>query len=370
MNMKKLITSVLLMILAAAPACAQPGLKDVLGKYFLVGVALNTHQTDGKDPRATQLVRQHFNSIVAENCFKGETLQPEEGRFDFSAADRLVDYAQHNHLTVIGHCLVWHSQPPRWIFTDRKGRPVSRKVLISRMRKHVRTVVTHFKGKVHGWDVVNEAIEDDGSFRKSPYYNIIGPEFIDIAFEEAHKADPNAELYYNDYSMSKPGRRAAVCRLVRHLRAKGLRIDAVGFQSHNGLDYPNLNDYETSMDSVAATGVKVMVTELDMNVLPNPTSFGGAGIEQSYQYNKAMNPYAEGLPDSVSARVNRRWIDFFRIYYRHRAQIARVTLWGLTDADSWLNDWPIKGRTNYGLLFDRNYQPKPCVADIIKLFSN
>ena len=367
--MEKLLTSILLLLMTVGPACAQQGLKDALGKYFLVGVALNTYQSDGKDPRATQIVRQHFNSIVAENCFKGEALQPEEGKFDFSSADRLIDYARSNHLTVIGHCLVWHSQAPRWMFTDRNGQPVGRKVLISRLRRHVRTVVTHFKGKVHGWDVVNEAIEDDGSFRKSPYYNIIGPEFIDIAFEEAHKADPKVELYYNDYSMSMPGKRADVCLLVRHLKAKGLRIDAVGFQSHNGLNYPDLHEYETSMDSVAATGVKVMVTELDMNILPNPWNFGGAGIEQNYQYDKVMNPYADGLPDSVSTRVNSRWMDFFRIYYRHRAQISRVTLWGLTDGSSWLNDWPIKGRTNYGLLFDRNYQPKPCVADIIRLFS-
>ena len=365
---KKLLSSILAILLACPLANAQPGLKDVLGKYFLVGVALNTKQTAGNNPTVNQLVDKHFNSIVAENCFKSEEIQPQEGKFHFDEADQVVNYAQQHGLQLIGHCLVWHSQAPEWFFKGPNGKPASRSLLVKRLRNHVRTVVTHFKGKVHGWDVVNEAIEDDGSFRRSPFYTIIGPEFIDIAFDEAHKADPNAELYYNDYSMSKPGKRDAVCKLVRHLKAKGLRIDAVGFQSHNGLDFPDLREYEASMDQIAATGVKIMMTELDMNVLPNPKNFGGAGVEQSYKYNKEYNPYADGLPADVSKKIDQRWMDFFNIYYRHRSQISRITLWGLSDGDSWLNDWPIPGRTNFGLLFDRQYKPKKPVADIIKLF--
>ena len=172
--------------------------------------------------------KEQFNQVVAENCMKGEVNHPEVNRFDFTDGDKLVDWAQKNGKTVIGHCLVWHSQPPKWMFTDANGKPVSREVLIGRMYNHVMTVVTHYKGKIKGWDVVNEAFEDDGSYRKSPYYNIIGPEFIELAFRFAHEADPNVELYYNDYSTSKPAKREAICKLVRDLKAKGLRIDAVG----------------------------------------------------------------------------------------------------------------------------------------------
>ena len=214
----------------------------------------------------------------------------------------------------------------------------------------------------------NEAIEDDGSFRKSPYYNLLGEEFIEIAFRTAHEADPDAELYYNDYSMSKPEKREAVCRLVKRLKEKGLRIDGVGMQSHNGLDYPDLKDYEKSIDAFAACGVKVLITELDINVLPNPEGFGGAAVEQNFEFQQKYNPYPNGLPKDKQKELDKRWIDLFKIYYKHRAQIGRITLWGVCDENSWLNGWPIAGRTNYPLLFDRNYEAKPIVNEIINIF--
>ena len=244
--MKKITTLALGLLLASA-AFAQkgnkaevlPSLQSTLGKHFLIGVAVDTRLPAGQDPAAEAIVKEQFNQVVAENCMKGEVNHPEVNRFDFTDGDKLVDWAQKNGKTVIGHCLVWHSQPPKWMFTDANGKPVSREVLIGRMYNHVMTVVTHYKGKIKGWDVVNEAFEDDGSYRKSPYYNIIGPEFIELAFQFAHEADPNVELYYNDYSTSKPAKREAICKLVRDLKAKGLRIDAVGMQSHNGFDYPD-----------------------------------------------------------------------------------------------------------------------------------
>lgn len=342
------------------------GLKDVIGKDMLIGVALNTRQVAGHTPEAEPVVRKHFNSIVAENCMKAEGLQPGEGRFNFRAGDSLVRFGRRNGAAVIGHCLVWHSQAPKWFFTDKDGQPVSREVLIERIRNHVKTVVTHYKGQVHGWDVVNEAIEDDGSFRRSPLYNIVGEDFIEIAFRAAHEADPDAELYYNDFSMSRPGKRAAVCRMVRRLKAKGVRIDAVGMQSHSGLDYPDLKDYEASIDSFAACGVKVMVTELDVNVLPNPKGFGGAAIDQNFEYQQRFNPYTEALPDSVYRRFEQRCLDLFDIYRRHRHQLSRITLWGISDRESWLNDFPVHGRTNYPLLFNRQYKEKPVVKKIMK----
>ena len=319
-------------------------LKDAIGKYCLIGAAVNQWQSDGQVPAADAVLAKHFNCVVAENCMKPEVLAPAEGIFDFRVADKFVNYARQLGLKVNGHCLVWHSQAPDWWFTNGyAASPVSKEVLKDRLIKHIKTVVGHFKGQVFGWDVVNEAIEDDGSFRKSKYYNLLGEEFIEIAFRAAHEADPDAELYYNDYSMS-------VCRLVKNLKAKGLRIDGVGMQSHNGLDYPNLAEYEKSIDAFAACGVKVLITELDINVLPNPEGFGGADIAQNFELQQKYNPYVNGLPADKQKELDKRWLDLFKIYYKHR------------------NGWPIKGRTNYPLLFDRQYQAKPIINDIIKLY--
>ncbi len=357
-----------LVVLASETVLAQ-SLREAVGKYCLIGAAVNQWQSDGQVPKADAVLQKHFNCAVAENCMKPEVLAPAEGIFDFRVADKFVDYCQRLHLKVNGHCLVWHSQAPDWWFTNGyNASPASKEVLKERLIKHIKTVVGHFKGKVFGWDVVNEAIEDDGSFRKSPYYNLLGEEFIEIAFRTAHEADPAAELYYNDYSMSKPGKREAVCRLVKRLKEKGLRIDGVGMQSHNGLDYPDLKDYEKSIDAFAACGVKVLITELDINVLPNPEGFGGAAVEQNFEFQQKYNPYPNGLPKDKQKELDKRWTDLFKIYYKHRAQIGRITLWGVCDENSWLNGWPIAGRTNYPLLFDRNYEAKPIVNEIINIF--
>lgn len=371
-NMKKMMILAVGAIMAtsvwAQKSPSQPALKDVLGKYFLVGAAVDRNLPAGEDPQAETLVKAQFNQVVAENCMKGELIHPEVNRYDWTDADRLVDWSQRNGMTLIGHCLVWHSQPPKWMFTDETGKNVSRETLIGRMYSHIMTVVTRYRGKIKGWDVVNEAFEDDGSYRKTPYYNIIGPEYLALAFQFAHEADPDAELYYNDYSMSKPGKREAVCQLVRQLKTKGIRIDAVGMQSHNGYNYPDYSDYEKSIEAFAAEGVKVMLTELDMNMLPNPKDFNGAEISQNFKLMEQYNPYVKGLDKKAQKLFNQRYLDLFRIVERHKDVISRVTFWGVNDGHTWLNDWPVKGRTNYPMLFDRDYQAKPVVKDILKLF--
>ena len=359
--MKKIMTlaaGVLLAVSAGAQkTSSELTLKDAMGKYFLIGAAVDRNLPAGEDPQAEALVKAQFNQVVAENCMKGEVNHPEVNRFDFTDGDKLADWAEKNGKTLIGHCLVWHSQPPKWMFTDEKGNLVSREVLIGRMYNHIMTVVTHYKGRVKGWDVVNEAIEDDGSYRKSLYYKIIGPEYIELAFQFAHEADPNVELYINDYSMAKPAKRETYCKIIRNLKAKGLRIDAIGMQSHNGYNYPDYAEYE-----------KVMMTELDVNMLPNPDGFSGAEISQKFELMKKYNPYEKGLDKKAQKLFNQRYLDLFKIIERHKDVISRVTFWGVDDGHSWLNDWPVKGRTNYPLLFDRNYQAKPIVKDIVKLF--
>ncbi len=370
MNGKTIILS--LMAAAVLTAChgtrraeaqSDPGLKDVFGEKFLIGAALNTDQASGKDTAAVRVVRKHFNSIVAENCMKCEVIHPEEDRYDFTRADELVRFGEDNGMTVIGHCLIWHSQLPSWFCTDKDGNNVSAEVLKQRMKEHITTVVSRYKGRVKGWDVVNEAIVEDGSYRKSKFFEILGEEFIPLAFRYAHEADPQAELYYNDYGMSVPGRRDAVVRMVNSLRRQGIRIDAVGMQGHMGMDYPTLEEFEAGILAFAGTGVKVMITEWDMSALP--TVGQSANVSDTVAARKALNPYTEALPDSVSAVWNARMTAFFELFLKHAEVISRVTVWGVGDGDSWKNDFPVPGRRDYPLLFDRRYEPKPFVRELV-----
>lgn len=345
---------------------SEKALQEALKGKFLIGVAMNADQITGKDTAGVRLIKEHFNSITPENCMKSEVLQPEEGKFDFALADQYVDFGQKNNMFIVGHTLIWHSQAPKWFFVDKDGKDVSREVLIERMKNHIYTVVGRYKGRVNGWDVVNEAIEDDGSFRKSKFYEIIGEDYIRLAFEFAREADPEAELYYNDYSMSKEGKRDAVVKMVRKLQSEGVKIDGIGMQGHMTMDFPTLEEEEKSIVAFSETGVKVMITELDLTVLPSPGTKVSADVALSYEYQKQLNPYPNGLPDSVAQAAHDRYAEFFRLFLRHADKIDRVTMWGLTDEDSWRNNWPVPGRTDYPLLFDRNYQPKPIVETIIK----
>ncbi len=339
-------------------------LKTVLADKFLIGVAVNPGQAAERDSVGAALIKKHFNSVVAENCMKSEVIHPEEGRYDFTLADEFVRFGEENKMFIIGHTLIWHSQLPEWFCIDEKGENVEPEVLKARMREHIHTVVGRYKGRVKGWDVVNEAIETDGSYRKSLFYQILGEEFIPLAFQYAHEADPDAELYYNDYGMAHEGKRNAVVTLVKSLKEQGLRIDGVGIQGHMGMDHPNYDEFEKSIVAFGQAGVKVMITEWDMSALP--TVNAGANVADTVSFNDKLNPYSVELPDSVSAVWNERMETFFRLFEKHSDVISRVTAWGLSDGNSWLNYWPIKGRKDYPLLFDRHFQPKPFVQDILE----
>lgn len=341
----------------------EPALKDVFGDKFLVGVAVNVRQSSEVDTASVKIIKKHFNSIVAEDCMKSANIHPEEDRYNFEQADQFVKFGQENNMAIIGHCLIWHSQLAPWFCVDQKGNNVSAEVLKQRMKDHITTIVSRYKGKIKGWDVVNEAIEEDGSYRKTKFYEILGEEYIPLAFQYAHEADPDAELYYNDYGMNVPGRRDAVVKLVNSLKAKGLRIDAVGMQGHMGMDYPTIEDFEASMLAFAGTGVKVMITEWEMSALP--TVHETANISDTVAFSKAMNPYPEALPDSVSAVWNARMKAFFNLFLKHADIVERVTAWGVSDGDSWKNNFPVRGRKEYPLLFDRNYEMKPFLKELI-----
>jgi Beta-1,4-xylanase len=349
----------------AKGAGPEGGLKDAVKDKFLIGVAMNKAQIIGADSIGDNLIAKHFNSIVAENCMKIEAIQPAEGEFDFALSDLFVTFGEEHNMFVIGHTLIWHSQTPKWFFVDKNGNQVSREVLIQRMRRHITTVVNRYKGRVKGWDVVNEAINDDGSWRDSPFYRIIGKDYVKLAFQFTHEADPDAELYYNDYSMALEGKRNAVVKMIKELQSSGVKVSAVGMQTHLMLNSPSISDFEKSLIAFASLGVKVMITEMDVTVLPFPNPKGGADVSQEYRYDAIQNPYKDGLPDSVATALYERYADFFRLFFKHKDKISRVTLWGLTDRDSWRNNWPVRGRTDYSLLFDRKYNPKPIVETII-----
>jgi endo-1,4-beta-xylanase len=362
-----LFPSFLLIIISVSCDYSAPGLKDAFKHDFLIGTAMNAPQILGTDSGAQPFILKHFNSVTAENAMKWERIHPRPGIYNFAMADSMVTFAMKNNLFIAGHVLVWHSQTPDWVFRDSLGNLLSREALLERMRDHIFTVVGHFKGKVKGWDVVNEAVEENGLMRKSKWFEIIGEDYIQKAFEFAHEADPDAELYYNDYNNELRIKRKGVVNIIKDLQGKGVKIDGVGIQGHWHLDSPDLDELDESLTVYASLGMKIMITEMEVNVLPTPPEVYGADVSQQAMYLESLNPYAAGLPDSVEVQLANRYADIFRVLLKHKTNITRVTFWGLHDGYSWKNDWPIKGRTNYPLLFNRDYQPKPAYFAVIKV---
>jgi endo-1,4-beta-xylanase len=357
----------LTILLAAGTACSQeqPALKTAFKEHFLIGAALNPSQFGEANQTEAVIVKTQFNSITPENVMKWEPIHPRPGRYDFSQADKFVEFGMTNGMFVVGHTLVWHSQTPDWVFEDH-GKPASRDVLLERMREHISTVVGRYKGKVKGWDVVNEALEGDGSLRQSPWRQIIGDDFIQKAFEFAHKADPDAQLYYNDFGLEEEPKREGVIALVKKLKAAGVKIDGVGIQEHVNLTWPTNGQLDATLTEFGKLGVKVMITELDVDVLPEHNWSGSAEVTLRLAADPLKNPYTNGLPADVQQTLARRYADLFAIYLKHSDKVSRVTLWGVTDGSSWLNNWPIPGRTSYPLLFDRVGKPKECFAAVIQ----
>ena len=349
--------------LAAAPATT---LKDAFAEHFTVGAALNTQIIVQPEHPARALVKRHFNSVTAANAMKWGPFNPEPGVHVFEHADALVAFAEANGMQVIGHTLFWHQQTPPWVFQDEAGAPISREALLKRMRERVRVVAQRYGTRVHLWDVVNEAIEDDGSPRKSNWYRVLGDDFVPEAFRIAGEELPTSvQLIYNDYSMFQPGRRAAVVKMIHDLRARGLRIDGVGLQGHWGLDFPKLEDAEASIVAFAEAGVRVHITELDVDVLPRSPDMFGADLNKRAQLSPENNPYTAGLPAEMQEKLARRYAEIFALFVKHADKIDRVTFWGVTDGDSWLNGFPVRGRTNHPLLFARANQPKPALDAVL-----
>jgi endo-1,4-beta-xylanase len=324
----------------------------------------------GQDPATEALISRHYDSFTAENAMKPDAMQPREGQFNFADADRLVEIAQQSGATVVGHTLVWHAQTPRWFFEGPDGQPASRELALTRLRNHIKTVVGRYKGRIKQWDVVNEAINDGpGVLRSSPWLKAIGEDYIAEAFRAAHEADPDAILVYNDYNIELGYKRPKALELLKKLIEQEVPIHAVGIQSHWRMDNPPLAETEESIKQYSALGLKVMITELDIGVLP--TKYQGADIStretMTAEQATVMNPYTKGLPDEVAQQQAERYRQAFELFLRYKDVIGRVTLWGPHDGNSWLDGFPIRGRTDYPLLFDRQLRPKPAFFALQKL---
>ena len=332
-------------------------LKDVYP--FKIGTCVNARQVAAPSPAEERLLAGTFNTLTPENELKPVSVQPREGEWRFAAGDRFVAFAERHGMAPIGHCLVWHSQVGAWMFRGGDGARASRALALARMRTHIHAVVGRYRGRIKGWDVVNEALADDGSLRRSPWLECVGPDYIEWAFRYAREADPGCELYYNDYGLDNPRKRAGALRLVRELKAKGLRLDAVGMQTHHRLKAPSLKDYEASLAAFAAAGVKVMATEVDVSVLPAAWGLS-ADVARQAGYAARYDPYRSGLPPEKQRELAERYCALFAIYLRHADAVTRVTFWGFCDRSSWLNNFPVRGRVDHPLLYDRDLAPKPC----------
>lgn len=340
-----------------------------------MGMAINDAIVSGTDKASQDIVVQHFNSITLENSMKAALINPQPGIFNFAPADAFVAFGEAHKMFIIGHTLVWHNQVPSWFFTNAAGKPNSKEEQIERLRSHIKNVAGRYAGRIHAWDVVNEVIDNDGSYRPTLWVNAIGngDTLVKYAFKFASEFAPGTELYYNDFNAWRPAKRDGIVRLVKMLQKEGIRIDGVGMQGHWGLHYPKTTYIEAAIDAYAACGVKVMITELDVDVLPLTKEgqiIGQAMSEKQFQleeFKTFLDPYPVALPDSVQQLLTNRYAELFRIFYGRKDKIKRVTCWGVHDGMSWKNDYPVPGRMNYPLLWNRNREPKPALHAVLRV---
>ncbi len=348
-------------------------LKEVYQGSFLIGSAVNAEIVAGEDKRSQDILIKQFNTITAENVMKAGPINPEPGIFNFGPADDFVEFGESIGAFIVGHTLVWHNQTPTWFFQDEEGRQNTKEAQIERLRSHIETIASRYAGRVDAWDVVNEVIDNDGSYRLTTWVQGIGSgdELVKLAFKFASEYAPDTELYYNDFNAWRPTKRDGIARLVRVLQSEGIRIDGVGIQGHWGLNFPKKNYIEAAIDTFAALGMKVMITELDVDVLPltQEGQIIGLGMNhpqfQLEEFESFLDPYADGLPDHMHKALADRYAELFDIFYVKRDKIDRVTFWGLHDGMSWKNNYPIPNRTNYPLLFDRNRMAKPAFEAVL-----
>lgn len=353
----------------ALSALEVPSISAIYKDSFPIGAAVEPEQLDGIEGK---ILKRHYSSITAENVMKPISLQPEEGEFHWGPADRIVEFAEENDMKLRFHTLVWHHQVPDWFFldengnemvkeTDPKQRKKNKKLLLKRLRTHIKTVVKRYRDEVDAWDVVNEVIDPNASnpwkLRESKWYKITGMDYIKVAFKTARKyAGKDAKLFINDYNTNVPEKRDALYRLVKHLLEQGVPIDGVGHQTHINVTWPSVESIKESIELFSSLGLDNQITELDMSIYSWPPS----GEYKSY----------EEIPEELLQLQGERYAALFHAFEELDDQISNVTFWGIADNKTWLDDrfrdQEVPGK-DAPLPFDPQYQVKPAYWGIIDL---
>lgn len=330
------------------------GLKDFYRNYFPIGVSVAPQSLKGEEGI---LILQQFNSLTTENVLKPGPIHPEENHYNWSPADEIVNFAQANGLKMRGHTLVWHHQTPDWFFKDKSGGVVTKEVLLQRLKEHITAVVTRYKGKIYAWDVVNEVISDqqDEYFRKTKWYEICGEDFITKAFQYAHEADPNALLFYNDYNEIDSAKREKIIKMVLGLQKGGVPVHGIGLQGHWAVNEPSRNQLEKTLKRFSGLKLKLQITELDISVYPK-------------EHNARERKPADNNASFTLEREERQSEVYkmcFELFRKYKDSISGVTFWNVSDCSSWLDNFPVKNRKDYPLLFDQNLKPKKAYWEVV-----
>ncbi|MGP8199890.1 MAG: endo-1,4-beta-xylanase [Limisphaerales bacterium] len=353
------ILATLIVVGCAGVTSAPPTLKDAYSKDFLIGVAVNQRQCAGRDKRGDAIIQANFNSITPENVLKWEFVHPNPDTYAFAGPDLYVKFGEENHMLIVGHTLVWHSQTPHWVFQDTNGQPLDREALLKRMRDHIQTVVGRYKGRIKVWDVVNEALNEDGTLRRSPWLKIIGEDYIAKAFQYAHEADPDAVLRYNDYALEFTAKRKGAIALIKKLQAQGVPVTAIGLQGHANLNWPTAEQEDNAITDLAELKLPLMVTEMDIDCSRGGQRTTSADVAANARLQAEGRSSTPGLSPALQQQLASRYSELFGVFIKHKDVVKLVTLWGVTDADSW------RARGN-PLLFDRIGRPKHAFDAVIK----
>lgn len=323
------------------------GLKDRYARFFPIGVAVSQRSLQGRD---STLIMREFNSITPENDMKMGPIHPAENRYNWQAADAIVAFAQRNHLRVRGHNLCWHSQAPSWMFTDSSGKLASKELLLKRLKEHITQVVTRYKGKLYAWDVVNEAVSDKAGeyLRPSQWLTICGEEYIAAAFRYAHEADPSAVLFYNDYNEISPVKREKIYRLVKELKDAKVPIHGVGLQAHWAVNEPSREQLDSTIKRFVDLGLQVQITEMDISVYPK---------EHDARERRPEDSFTKFTTEREQQQLDKYRMSF-ELFRKYRKSLSGVTFWNISDRSTWLDNFPVRNRKDYPLLFDTVYQRK------------
>jgi endo-1,4-beta-xylanase len=337
------------------PIANVKGLKEYYKDYFPIGVAVSPRSLKTDE---AQLILQQFNSMTPENAMKMGPIHPLQNEYNWAGADSIAAFAKRNGLKLRGHTLCWHNQAPRWFFTDTAGKTVSKDTLLARLKEHITTVVSRYKGTIYAWDVVNEVISDapETYFRNSEFYKICGEEFVAKAFEYAHAADPDALLFYNDYNEISASKRAKIIKMIKGLKEADVPIHGIGLQGHWAINEPSREQLDSTLSEFASLGLKIQVTELDISVYPKEHN---ARERRSEDASTAFTKEKEDKQIAIYKLC-------FELFRKYKDAITGVTFWNISDRSSWLDNFPVRGRKDYPLLFDKDLKPKKVFWEVVK----